>query len=65
MVNRRGRSTKTAYMNSAGATNSQPMMFSRWNTLLKEIHRENVEAAGRLFDFSVDVTVNLQSLHYC
>ena len=65
MVNTRGKRTKTAYMSSAGTTNSQPMMFSRRNTLLREIHRENVEATGRLFDLSVDVTVDLQSSHYC
>src|SRR5437773_237661 len=69
MVNRRGTSTKNAYMRSAGATNSQPMMFSRRTTLLREIHRENTETAGRLFDFSVDVTVGLVGAgiahHYC
>src|SRR5512144_2442155 len=59
MVNRRGTSTNTAYMSNAGTTNSQPMMVSRRTTLLIEIHRENAEAAGRLSDVTVEVTVDL------
>jgi hypothetical protein len=57
MLNRRGNNTNAAYISSAGRTNSQPMMFSRRTILLKKIRRENVDAAGRLSDFTVDVIV--------
>src|SRR5512146_816837 len=59
MVKTRGRSTKTAYMVSAGAADSQPIMVSRRSTLLKEIHREDVGTAERLSGVTVDVTDDL------
>src|SRR5512143_1274661 len=61
MLNRRGTSTNAAYISSAGMTNSQPMMDSRRTILLRKIRRENVEAAERLSDVTVDFIV-LQSL---
>jgi hypothetical protein len=56
-------------MSSAGATNSQPTKVSQRTTLLKEIHRENAEAAVRLSDVALDVNVDLVGAgiahHYC
>src|SRR5512143_2106727 len=48
MLNRRGTSTKTAYMSSAGRTNSQPTKASRRARLLIWVRRETGRAAGRL-----------------
>jgi hypothetical protein len=58
MVNRRGKSTKTAYIRSAGKTNNQPTRVSRWTRLLNKDHRETIKAARRLFDvIIIDVAV--------
>jgi hypothetical protein len=48
MVNRKGTSTKNAYMNKAGVVNSQPTMLSR-----RIFHRESAGAMGRLSDVTV------------
>src|ERR1041385_7903479 len=65
LVNRRGTSTKNAYMSSAGMTNSQPIMVSRRTTLLRVIHRENAGTAGGLSDVTVDLVGAGIAYHYC
>ncbi|MEJ2488141.1 MAG: hypothetical protein P8Y68_20675 [Anaerolineales bacterium] len=48
MVNRKGTSTKAAYMSNAGRTYIQPTKVSRRTRLLVGIRRETERAAVRL-----------------
>src|SRR6266542_1560654 len=59
ILNSRGSSTKTAYIDNAGITNNQPMMVSQRTILCGRIRRERAGATGPLSDLSVDVTVDL------
>ena len=59
MVNRRGTSTNTAYISSAGKTNSQPTMVSRRTPLCRKVRRGAAERQGGCLAIIVDVTVDL------
>ena len=58
MVNRKGTSTKNAYMNNAGRVNNQPTKFSRRIRLLRWVRREATKAAERLSEVTININVD-------